>query len=60
MRQEDGGRGGVVGERECVWGDGKTGPQDKTRTRDWKVKMGETGPAMWWEKKVVSWERGGK
>lgn len=41
-------------------GDGKTGPRDKRRTRDWKVKMGETVPAMWWERKEVSWERGDK
>lgn len=49
----------MVGERE--WGGGrKAGPQYGIRKRDWKVKMGVTVPAMWWEKKKVSWERGDK
>lgn len=58
MRQEEGGNGGVVGERE--WGHGKAGPQYGIRKMDWKVKTGVTAPAMWWEKKKVSWEHGDK
>lgn len=52
----------MVGERE--WGGGgrggKAGPQYGIRKRDWKVKTGVTAPAMWREKKKVSWECGDK